>query len=92
MKNLKEINFWVFDGFAKDIINREERPNIKVRFSCEYTPDIKGLHEFEVFGIGPCSMKINGKEIIDNASDILPGEAFFFWQRSKKSSFRTRKR
>ena len=41
VEKLKGNKFWVFDGFAKDIINREKRPNIKVRFSCEYTPDIK---------------------------------------------------
>ncbi len=92
VEKLKGNKFWVFDGFAKDIINREKRPNIKVRFSCEYTPDIKGLHEFEVFGIGPCSMKINGKEIIDNASDILPGEAFFsFGSAPKKAALELEK-
>ena len=81
--------FWVFDGFAKDIINREERPNIKVRFSCEYIPDVQGIHEFEVFGIGPCFMKIDGEQIIDNAKDIMPGEAFFSFGSEPKKSKQT---
>ena len=83
---LKGNKFWVFDGFAKDIINKEERPNIKVRFSCEYIPDIQGIHEFEVFGIGPCVMKIDGEKIIDNANDIIPGEAFFSFGSAPKKS------
>jgi len=83
---LKGNKFWVFDGFAKDIINKEERPNIKVRFSCEYVPDIQGIHEFEVFGIGPCVMKIDGEKIIDNANDIIPGEAFFSFGSAPKKS------
>ena len=24
--------FWVFEGFAKDVISKEERPNISVKF------------------------------------------------------------
>ena len=44
--------FWVFEGFAKDVIAKFERPDISVRFSCAYTPDISGQHEFEIFGIG----------------------------------------
>ena len=83
---LKGNKFWVFDGFAKDIINKEERPNIKMRFSCEYVPDIQGIHEFEVFGIGPCVMKIDGEKIIDNANDIIPGEAFFSFGSAPKKS------
>ena len=83
---LKGNKFWVFDGFAKDIINKDERPNIKVKFSCEYKADVEGAHEFEVFGIGPCVMKIDGKEIIDNANDIQPGEAFFSFGSAPKKS------
>ena len=86
---LKGNKFWVFDGFAKDIINREERPNIKVRFSCEYIPDVQGIHEFEVFGIGPCFMKIDGEQIIDNANDIMPGEAFFSFGSEPRKSKQT---
>ena len=86
---LKGNKFWVFDGFAKDIINREERPNIKVRFSCEYVPDVQGIHEFEVFGIGPCFMKIDGEQIIDNANDIMPGEAFFSFGSEPRKSKQT---
>ena len=86
---LKGNKFWVFDGFAKDIINREERPNIKVRFSCEYVPDVQGIHEFEVFGIGPCFMKIDGEQIIDNAKDIMPGEAFFSFGSEPRKSKQT---
>ena len=32
--------FWVFEGFAKEIISKQPRPNISVRFSCAYTPNI----------------------------------------------------
>ena len=48
--------FWVFEGFAKDVISKEGRSNISVKFSCEYTPDISGSHEFEIFGIGKCQL------------------------------------
>ena len=30
---LKGTNFWIFEGFAKDIINRNDRPSVIVRFS-----------------------------------------------------------
>ena len=77
--------FWVFEGFAKDVISKEERPNISVKFSCTYKPDISGLHEFEVFGIGKCRLLIDGNELIDNWTSSDPGEAFFtFGSASKK--------
>jgi len=77
--------FWVFEGFAKDVISKEERPNISVKFSCTYKPDISGLHEFEVFGIGKCRLLIDGDELIDNWTSSDPGEAFFtFGSASKK--------
>ena len=56
---LKGNRYWVFEGFAKNIINKEERPHIIVRFSCDYTPDISGDHEFEIFGIGFSRLKID---------------------------------
>ena len=68
--------FWVFEGFAKDVISKEERPDISVRFSCTYKPDISGLHEFEIFGIGKCRLLIDGNELIDNWTSMDPGEAF----------------
>ena len=78
--------FWVFEGFAKDVISKEERPNISVKFSCEYTPDISGQHEFEIFGIGQCRLLINDKELIDNWNNTDPGEAFFtFGSASRRS-------
>ena len=77
--------FWVFEGFAKEIISKLERPDILVRFSCAYTPNISGDHEFEIFGIGGCKLFIDGKELIDNWTNIEPGEAFFtFASASKK--------
>ena len=77
--------FWVFEGFAKDVISKEDRPNISVKFSCEYTPDISGSHEFEIFGIGKCRLLIDGNELIDNWTSTDPGEAFFtFGSASKK--------
>ncbi len=79
--------FWVFEGFAKEAIAKLESPDILVRFSCEYTPDISGVHEFEIFGIGKCRLSINGNEVIDNWTETLPGEAFFaFSSKSKKCS------
>ncbi|MDA9660200.1 glycoside hydrolase family 3 C-terminal domain-containing protein [Pseudomonadota bacterium] len=77
--------FWVFEGFAKDVISKEERPNISVKFSCEYSPDISGSHEFEIFGIGQCRLLIDGNELIDNWTSTDPGEAFFtFGSAAKK--------
>jgi beta-glucosidase len=77
--------FWVFEGFAKDVISNEKRPNISVKFSCTYKPDISGLHEFEIFGIGKCRLLIDGNELIDNWTSMDPGEAFFtFGSASKK--------
>ncbi len=76
--------FWVFEGFAKDVISKD-RPNISVKFSCEYTPDISGSHEFEIFGIGKCRLLIDGNELIDNWTSTEPGEAFFtFGSAAKK--------
>ena len=76
--------FWVFEGFAKDVISKD-RPNISVKFSCEYTPDISGSHEFEIFGIGQCRLLIDGNELIDNWTSTEPGEAFFtFGSAAKK--------
>ena len=69
--------FWVFEGFAKDVISKKERTNISVKFSCEYSPDISGSHEFEIFGIGQCRLLIDGNELIDNWTSTDPGEAFF---------------
>ena len=77
--------FWVFEGFAKDVISKEERPNISVKFSCEYSPDISGSHEFEIFGIGQCRLLIDDNELIDNWTSTDPGEAFFtFGSAAKK--------
>ena len=76
--------FWVFEGFAKEVIGKEERPNISVKFSCDYNPDISGDHEFEIFGIGQCKLLIDGKELIDNWNKIEPGEAFFTFSSASK--------
>ena len=76
-ENLIGSKFWVFEGFAKEIIAKEERPKTSVKFSCEYVPDISGPHEFEIFGIGQCRMFIDNNELIDNWKNIEPGEAFF---------------
>ena len=79
--------FWVFEGFAKDVIAKSERPDISVRFSCAYTPDISGEHEFEIFGIGKARLFIDGEELIDNWTETTPGEAFFsFSSESKKAA------
>ena len=84
-ENLIGSKFWVFEGFAKEIIAKEERPKTSVKFSCEYAPDVSGPHEFEIFGIGQCRMFINNEELIDNWNNIEPGEAFFtFGSASKK--------
>ena len=74
---LKGNKFWIFEGFAKDIINRNGRPSVIVRFSCNYSPDVSGNHEFEVFGIGLSKIKIDGNVLIDNWNETSPGEAFF---------------
>jgi len=76
--------FWVFEGFAKDVIAKFERPDISVRFSCAYTPDISGQHEFEVFGIGKARLFIDGEELIDNWTETSPGEAFFSFSSDSK--------
>ena len=77
--------FWVFEGFAKEVISKQERPNVSVKFSCKYTPDISGNHEFEIFGIGQCKLFVDGNELIDNWDNVEPGEAFFtFGSASKK--------
>ena len=76
--------FWVFEGFAKEIISKQERPDISVKFSCEYNPDISGSHEFEIFGIGQCKLLVDGNELIDNWNNIEPGEAFFTFSSASK--------
>ena len=81
---LKGNRYWVFEGFAKNIINKEERPHIIVRFSCDYTPDISGDHEFEIFGIGLSKLKIDGEVLVDNWNETSPGEAFFSFATAPK--------
>ena len=76
--------FWVFEGFAKDVIAKFERPDVSVRFSCAYTPDISGQHEFEIFGIGKARLFIDGEELIDNWTETSPGEAFFSFSSDSK--------
>ena len=76
--------FWIFEGFAKDIIGTEDRPDIFVKFSCTYVPDISGEHAFEIFAIGKSKLLINKEEIIDNWTDPLPGDAFFAHGSSSK--------
>ena len=76
--------FWVFEGFAKDIIAKQERPDIFVKFSCAYTPDISGCHEFETFAIGQSKILIDGKLVVDNWSETSPGDAFFAFGTSPK--------
>ena len=66
------------------MIGKKERSNISVRFSCKYTPEISGDHEFEIFGIGQCRLLIDGKELIDNWNNIEPGEAFFTFSSASK--------
>ena len=83
-KVLRGSKFWIFEGFAKDIIGTEDRPDIFVKFSCTYVPDISGEHAFEIFAIGKSKLLINNKEIIDNWTDPLPGDAFFAHGSSSK--------
>ena len=83
-KVLRGSKFWIFEGFAKDIIGREDRPDIYVKFSCTYVPDISGEHAFEIFAIGKSKLLINNEEIIDNWTDPLPGDAFFAHGSSSK--------
>ena len=81
---LKGNRYWVFEGFAKNIINKEERPHIIVRFSCDYTPNISGDHEFEIFCIGLSKLKIDGEVLVDNWNEPAPGEAFFSFATAPK--------
>ena len=83
-KVLRGSKFWIFEGFAKDIIGTEDRPDIFVKFSCTYVPDISGEHTFEIFAIGKSKLLINNEEIIDNWTDPLPGDAFFAHGSSSK--------
>ena len=69
--------FWVFEGFAKDIIAKQERPDIYVKFTCTYVPDISGFHDFELFAIGKSKLLIDDKLIVDNWSKVEQGDAFF---------------
>ena len=83
-KVLRGSKFWIFEGFAKDIIGTEDRPDIFVKFSCTYVPDISGEHAFEIFAIGKSKLLINNEEIIDNWTDPLLGDAFFAHGSSSK--------
>ena len=76
-KVLTGSKFWIFEGFAKDIIGEQGSPNVLVKFSCTYTPDISGEHNFEIFAIGKSKLLIDNKQIVDNWSNPLPGDAFF---------------
>ena len=78
--------FWALQGFAIDLFDKEIKPNLSVRFSGTYSPDISGLHEFEIFSIGLSRLKVNGIEIIDNWTSQSPGEAFFGFASMPKRS------
>ena len=69
--------FWVFEGFAKEIIAKQERPDIYVKFTCDYVPDISGFHDFELFAIGKSKLLIDEKLVVDNWSQVKQGDAFF---------------
>ena len=83
-KVLTGSKFWIFEGFAKDIIGGDEKPDILVKFSCTYTPDITGEHNFEIFAIGKSKLLIDETEIIDNWTNTSPGDAFFAHGTSSK--------
>jgi beta-glucosidase len=76
-KVLTGSKFWIFEGFAKDIVGGDEKPDILVKFSCTYTPNITGEHDFEIFAIGKSKLLIDETEIIDNWTNTSPGDAFF---------------
>ena len=69
--------FWVFEGFAKEIIAKQERPDIYVKFTCTYVPDISGFHDFELFAIGKSKLLIDDNLVVDNWSQVKQGDAFF---------------
>jgi len=69
--------FWALQGFARKFLDEKERPELSVKFSTTYKPEISGEFEFEVFSIGLSRIKINGKELVDNWSSQKKGEAFF---------------
>ena len=69
-ERLNGSKFWVFEGFAKDVISQEDRPNISVKFSCEYIPDISGTHEFEIFGVPGGPFGIKGGASAELTSDL----------------------
>ena len=69
--------FWALQGFARKFLDEKERPELSVKFSTTYKPEISGVFEFEVFSIGLSRIKINGKELVDNWSSQKKGEAFF---------------
>jgi beta-glucosidase len=83
-KVLTGSKFWIFEGFAKDIIGGNEKPDILVKFSCTYTPNITGEHNFEIFAIGKSKLLIDETEIIDNWTNTSPGDAFFAHGTSSK--------
>ena len=57
-------------------------PIAKISKSC--SPDISGEHDFEIFAIGKSKLLIDNKQIIDNWSNPLPGDAFFAHGTSSK--------
>ena len=85
-KVLTGSKFWIFEGFAKDIIGFDEKPNILVKFSCTYTPNITGKHNFEIFAIGKSKLLIDETEVIDNWTNTSPGDAFFAHGTTSKRS------
>ena len=83
-KVLTGSKFWIFEGFAKDIIGGDEKPDILVKFSCTYTPNITGEHNFEIFAIGKSKLLIDETEIIDNWTNTSPGDAFLLMELRQK--------
>ena len=69
--------FWAFGGFAANFITKSESPSLSVRFSSKLIPSITGQHEFEVFGIGPSRIILDGVIITDNWTAQESGDTFF---------------
>ncbi|CAE6504361.1 unnamed protein product [Rhizoctonia solani] len=65
-------SMWFIDNLPEHL-----NPKCWATVTATYTPEFSGQHEFGVSADGLVDMYVDGKKIIDNSTNPIPGSAFF---------------
>ncbi|CAE6450341.1 unnamed protein product [Rhizoctonia solani] len=65
-------SMWFIDNLPEHL-----NPKCWATVTATYTPEFSGKHEFGVSADGLVDMYLDGKKIIDNSTNPIPGSAFF---------------